>query len=129
MWESRKLKRMPERVKTPRKAHGEANRFDRGRRIGQIAARDVEGGPMIRRGAGEGKAERDVDPAPEGDRLERRHPHVVVGSHHRVELTVQRACEHGIRWNGTLRRHPFRRESLQSGAVDARLLFAEEPAV
>src|SRR5690606_2609125 len=64
----------PGRVKAPREAGGEVDGLDHRPRVGDPAAGDVERGPVVGGGAGEGKAQGDVDPASEGDRLEGRHP-------------------------------------------------------
>jgi len=59
-------------------------------------AGDVERGAVVRRGAREREAERDVYRAAERRDLDRRHPDVVIRRDDGIELAADGAHEHGV---------------------------------
>ena len=83
------------------RAFGEPRRQSQRRnqacRVGGAGAGDVECGAVIRRGAHEGQAERDIDGVIEGERLDRDQRLIVIHAQCRVVARARLGMKHGIR--------------------------------
>jgi hypothetical protein len=75
---------------------GELQRSHEAARAGLACARQREGGPVIGRGAHERQAERDVDAAVEGQRLEGNQRLVVIHGDHGVIGGARLGVEQGV---------------------------------
>jgi hypothetical protein len=76
--------------------NGEIDRCPHAAGIGAAGTRDVQGGAVIGRSAGEWEAESDIHSAAECGDFDGRHANIVVGRQHRVELTAHRPDEDGV---------------------------------
>ena len=109
----------------PGEPRRQPQRGDQARRIGGAGAGDVEGGAVIRRGAHERQAERDVDGMIEGERLDRDQRLIVIHAERRVIVRARPFMKHRIGGKRTPGIDPFGDEARHRRRDDRAILLAE----